>query len=194
MHSGKDEEARTLARRMFATFEKAGVDVIVTNAGGCGSHLKDFAAEEPAAFKGKIKDVAEFLVELGPRAQRHALPKRVAYHDSCHLQHAQKVRTQPRQLLAGIPGLTLAEMPEGTLCCGSAGIYNLVQSKTANELGDRKARYIQAIGPDAVATGNVGCILQMQAALGRQDGNRKEPPPVVHTIQLLDESIRGVTP
>ena len=82
-------------------------------------------------------------------------------------------------------------MPEGALCCGSAGIYNLVQPETANELGDRKARLIQAIGPDAVATGNVGCILQMQAALARQEGDRQEQPPVVHTIQLLDESIRG---
>jgi glycolate oxidase iron-sulfur subunit len=110
------------------------------------------------------------------------------------LQHAQQVRKQPRELLAGIPGLTLEEMPEGALCCGSAGIYNLVQPATANELGDRKARFIQAIAPDAVATGNVGCILQMQAALARQDGNRKGPqPPVMHTIQLLDESIRGVS-
>jgi glycolate oxidase iron-sulfur subunit len=100
------------------------------------------------------------------------------------------VRTQPRQLLAGIPGLTMAEMPEGTLCCGSAGIYNLVQPETANALGDRKAKFIQAIAPDAVATGNVGCILQMQAALDRQKGEGKQTR-VVHTIQLLDESIRG---
>ena len=187
MHAGKDDDARKLTRRMFATFEKAGVDVIITNAGGCGSHLKEFAGE----FKGKIQDSAEFLVELGPRAERHPVPKCVAYHDSCHLQHAQKVRTQPRQLLAGIPGLTVAEMPEGALCCGSAGIYNLVQPETANELGDRKARLIQAIGPNAVATGNVGCILQMQAALTRQGGNQQGQPPVVHMIQLLDESIRG---
>jgi glycolate oxidase iron-sulfur subunit len=190
MHSGKDQQARELARRLFTTFESAGVDVIVTNAGGCGSHLKDLSEE----FKGTVKDVAEFLVDLGPRAERHPLAKRIAYHDSCHLQHAQKVRTQPRQLLAGIPGLTLAEMPEGALCCGSAGIYNLVQAKTANELGDRKARHIQAIAPDVVATGNVGCILQMQAALARQDGNGAGKPPVVHTIQLLDESIRGMPP
>ena len=192
MHSGKDQQARELARRMFAMFEKAGVDVIVTNAGGCGSHLKELSAEfKGTAFKGTVKDVAEFLIELGPRAERHPLAKRVAYHDSCHLQHAQKVRMQPRQLLAGIPGLTVAEMPEGALCCGSAGIYNLVQAKTANELGDRKARHIQGIAPDAVATGNVGCILQMQAALARHDGNHAGQPPVVHTIQLLDESIRG---
>ena len=187
MHAGKDEAALTLTRRLFATFEKAGIDTIITNAGGCGSHLKEFSAE----FKGSVKDIAEFLVELGPRAERHPVTKCVAYHDSCHLQHAQKVRTQPRQLLAAIPGLTLAEMPEVALCCGSAGIYNLVQPATANELGDRKASHIQAIAPDAVATGNVGCILQMQAALGRQARNQ---PPVVHTIQLLDESLRGAAP
>jgi len=187
MHAGKDEAALTLTRRLFATFEKAGIDTIITNAGGCGSHLKEFSAE----FKGSVKDIAEFLVELGPRAERHPVTKCVAYHDSCHLQHAQKVRTQPRQLLAAIPGLTLAEMPEAALCCGSAGIYNLVQPATANELGDRKASHIQAIAPDAVATGNVGCILQMQAALGRQARNQ---PPVVHTIQLLDESLRGAAP
>jgi len=185
MHAGKDKEALALTNRLYATFEKAGVDVIITNAGGCGSHLKEFSA----GFKGKVKDVAEFLVELGPRSERHPVAKCVAYHDSCHLQHAQQVRKQPRELLAGIPGLTVQEMPESTLCCGSAGIYNLVQPATANELGDRKARFIQTIGPDAVATGNVGCILQMQAALARQDGGQ---PPVMHTIQLVDESIRGV--
>lgn len=187
MHAGKDEAALALTHRLFATFEKAGVDTIITNAGGCGSHLKEFSAD----FKGQVKDVAEFLVELGPRAERHPVVKCVAYHDSCHLQHAQKVRTQPRQLLAGIPGLTVAEMPESALCCGSAGIYNLVQPTTANELGDRKAAHILAISPDAVTTGNVGCILQMQAALARQSRNQ---PPVMHTIQLLDESIRGVEP
>lgn len=187
MHAGKDEAALALTRRLFDTFEKSGVDTIITNAGGCGSHLKEFSAD----FKGQVKDVAEFLMDLGPRAARHPVAKCVAYHDSCHLQHAQKVRTQPRQLLAGIPGLTVAEMPESALCCGSAGIYNLVQPSTANELGDRKAAHIQALAPDAVATGNVGCILQMQAALGRQSGSQ---PPVVHTIQLLDESIRGGKP
>jgi len=190
MHAGKNDEALALTRRFFDSFEKAGVDAIITNAGGCGSHLKEFSGR----FDGKVKDIAEFLVELGPRAKRHPVIKRVAYHDSCHLQHAQRVRTQPRQLLSGIPGLAVAEMPESPLCCGSAGIYNLVQPVTANELGDRKARHIQTLAPDVVATGNVGCILQMQAALARQSaGNRHATqPPVVHTIQLLDESIRGV--
>lgn len=186
MHSGKDHEAEALTRRMIADFDAAGVDVIVTNAGGCGSHLKQFSP--------KCKDIAEFLVELGPRAVRLPIgiqgSMRVAYHDSCHLQHAQKVRTQPRQLLAGIPGLTVEEIPESTLCCGSAGIYNLVQPKTADELGDRKASHIQALAPDAVATGNVGCILQMRAALDRRGQNS----PVLHTIQILDASLRGTTP
>ena len=183
MHAGKDKAALDQTRRMIATFEAAGVDVILTNAGGCGSHVKHFSSQ----FKGKVQDIAEFLVELGPRAERRPLNLRVAYHDSCHLQHAQKVRTQPRQLLAGIPGLKLEEIPESALCCGSAGIYNLVQPKTAGELGDRKAEHIRAIAPDAVATGNVGCILQMRAALER-GGHRAQ---VVHTIQLLDQSIGG---
>ena len=183
MHAGKDKEALELTRRMIASFEAAGVDVILTNAGGCGSHVKQFSSR----FKGKIQDISEFLAELGPRAERKPLNLCVAYHDSCHLQHAQKVRTQPRKLLAGIPGLKLEEIPESTLCCGSAGIYNLVQPKTAEELGDRKAGHIRAIAPDMVATGNVGCILQLRAALQRAG----QKPAVLHTIQILDQSIRG---
>src|SRR5262249_50653772 len=178
MHAGKDKEALNLTRQMFASFEAAGVDVVLTNAGGCGSHVKQFSSD----FKGKVLDIAEFLVELGPRAERHPLNLRVAYHDSCHLQHAQKVRTQPRQLLASIPGLKVEEIPESPLCCGSAGIYNLVQPQAAAELGERKANHIRAISPDAVATGNVGCILQIRAAL---HGGEKQPA-VLHTIQLLD--------
>jgi glycolate oxidase iron-sulfur subunit len=181
MHAGQDEQARAMTRRMIDVFERAGVDLILTNAGGCGSHLKEFSP--------KVKDIAEFLVELGPRAERHPLDLRVAYHDSCHLQHAMKVRSQPRSLLGAIPGLTVAEMAEGAICCGSAGIYNLVQPKTAEELGDRKAQHIRAISPDAVATGNVGCILQMQAALKRHG----QQTPVLHTIQILDRSIRRST-
>ena len=181
MHAGKDKEALELTRRMFAAFEAAGVDLLLTNAGGCGSHVKDHAAQ----FQGKVQDIAEFLVELGPRAERRAVNLRVAYHDSCHLQHAQKIRAQPRQLLASIPGLTVEEMPESSLCCGSAGIYNLVQPEAAQQLGARKAEHIRAIAPDAVATGNVGCILQMQAALGNRG------PKVLHTIQILDQSLRG---
>ena len=179
MHAGKDEGAIALTQKMIAEFDAAGVDVILTNAGGCGSHLKQFSP--------KFKDIAEFLVELGPRAHRNPVKMRVAYHDSCHLQHAQKVRTQPRELLAGIPGVQIEELAEGALCCGSAGIYNLVQPQTATELGDRKAGHILNTQAEAVATGNVGCILQMQAALGR----RGVKTPVLHTIQILDQAISG---
>jgi len=115
---------------------------------------------------------------------------RVAFHDSCHLQHAQGVRTQPRQLLSEIPGLEIVEIPEAPICCGSAGIYNLVQPNAANALGDRKAELIASLDADVVVTGNPGCILQLQASLERAG----KKIPVLHTIQLLDASIRGQLP
>jgi glycolate oxidase iron-sulfur subunit len=152
--------------------------------------------EEPAyaararKFAAKCKDISEVLAELEPRAPRQPLKLRVAFHDSCHLQHAQGVRAQPRALLSRVPGLELTEIPEPALCCGSAGIYNLVQPDTARELGDRKAQHIAALNADVVATGNPGCILQLQSSLARQ----QQKTPVVHTIQLLDASLRGVTP
>jgi glycolate oxidase iron-sulfur subunit len=196
VHAGEEAPALDLARQMIDAFERAGVDLIVTNAGGCGSNVKEYAyqlrddpqyAQRARTFSAKCRDIAEFLVELGPRAKRHPLKMRVAYHDSCHLQHAQRVRTQPRELLAQIPGLEVLEIGESALCCGSAGIYNLVQPATANELADRKAGLIVAQAPDAVATGNIGCLLQIGAALRR----RSERTPVLHTIQLVDRSIRG---
>jgi glycolate oxidase iron-sulfur subunit len=169
--------------------------LIVTNAAGCGSVAKDYGyllrddpryAERARQFSAKCRDVSEVLDELGPRAERHSLPLRVAVHDACHLQHAQRIKAQPRSVLAAIPGLKLVELPEGAICCGSAGIYNLVQPKTANELADRKAALIAEAEPDIVVTGNPGCLLQLQAALKRQ--NRKIP--VLHTIQVVDASIR----
>jgi glycolate oxidase iron-sulfur subunit len=180
-------------------FEQAQVDVVITNAGGCGSNVREYGyqlrddpryAERAARFSAKCKDIAEFLEELGPRVPRKSLNLRVAYHDSCHLQHAQRVRTQPRAQLSEIPGIELLELPEAALCCGSAGIYNLVQSNTADALADRKAQYITTARPDVVATGNVGCMLQIAAALERQG----QTTPVLHTIQLIDASLRGVRP
>jgi glycolate oxidase iron-sulfur subunit len=197
VHAGEEEPALDLARRMIDTFERADVDTIITNAGGCGSNVKDYGhllrddqhyAERARRFSAQCRDVTEFLVELGPVAPRHPLKLRVAYHDSCHLQHAQRVRTQPRSLLAAIPELEVLEMAEGALCCGSAGIYNLVEPKTADQLADRKAKIIEPLLPDAVATGNPGCQLQIGAALERN----KHKVPVLHTIQLVDASIRGV--
>lgn len=195
VHAGEEHAAENLARRMIDVFERANVDAIVSSAGGCGSNLKDYGrllrddpayAERAKAFASKCRDVAEFLDELEPRAARHPLALRVAYHDSCHLQHAQRVRSQPRSLLNSIPSLELLEMPEGAICCGSAGIYNMVQPETADALADRKAEHIAGLSPDAVATGNPGCLLQLKAAL-RRNGLKTQ---VLHTIELLDASIR----
>jgi glycolate oxidase iron-sulfur subunit len=172
------------------------VEAIVTNAAGCGSNVKEYGhllrddpnyADRARVFAAKCKDITEVLTELPPRATRNPLRMRVAFHDSCHLQHAQNVRMQPRQLLLDIPDLELTEIPEAAICCGSAGIYNLVQPDAANALGDRKAQLITPLNAEVVATGNPGCLLQLQSSLARQG----QVTPVVHTIQLIDASIRG---
>jgi glycolate oxidase iron-sulfur subunit len=197
VHAGEEERAQGLARRTIEVFEQADVETIVINAAGCGSNVKEYGhllrddpnyAERAKRFAAKCKDISEILAELPARAERKPLNARVAFHDSCHLQHAQGVRLQPRSLLQQIPGTQLLEIPESPICCGSAGIYNLVQPEAATELGDRKARLIAPLQPDVVATGNPGCLLQLQSALAKT--NRRIP--VVHTIQLLDASIRGL--
>ena len=140
------------------------------------------------AFSAKVRDVSEVLMEIGePRAQRHPITARVVYHDACHLAHAQGVRAQPRSLLAAIPGIELLSPAEAEICCGSAGIYNLVQPEPAAQLGERKARHIAALKPDIIATGNPGCILQIAAA-GRRLGHDWK---IVHPIELIDRSIKG---
>jgi glycolate oxidase iron-sulfur subunit len=196
VHAGEEEGALALARKTIDAFERASVDTIVTNAAGCGSNVKDYGhllrddpnyADRAKAFAAKCKDITEVLTELPPRAPRNPLRLRVAFHDSCHLQHAQGVRSQPRQLLANIPELEFTEIPENAVCCGSAGIYNLVQPEAANALGDRKAELIAPLNANVVATGNPGCLLQLQSSLARLGRNT----PVVHTIQILDASIRG---
>jgi len=199
VHAGEEAGAIDLAKKTIDAFEQANVDTIVTNAAGCGSNVKEYGhllrddsqySERARKFSAMCKDISEVLMELEPRSQRHPLKLRVAFHDSCHLQHAQGVRSQPRALLAAIPGVELAEIPEAPICCGSAGIFNLVQPDTALELGDRKAQHIAALHPDAVVTGNPGCALQLQSALARQHLKT----PVVHTIELLDASLRDVPP
>jgi glycolate oxidase iron-sulfur subunit len=196
VHAGEEEGALALAKRTIDVFERANVEVIVANAAGCGSNVKGYGhllrddpnyADRAKAFAAKCRDITEVLTELPPRAARNPLPLRVAFHDSCHLQHAQGVRSQPRQLLSNIPGLELTEIPEGAICCGSAGIYNLVQPDAANALGDRKAQLIAPLNADVIATGNPGCILQLQSSLARLGQSTR----VLHTIQLLDASIRG---
>jgi len=196
VHAGEEKAALELAKKTIDAFEGSNVDAIVSNAAGCGSNVKGYGyllrddpayAERARRFSLKCKDVSEILAGLEPRATRHALSLRVAFHDSCHLQHAQGVRSEPRALLTKIPGIQLAEIPESPICCGSAGIYNLVQPDAASAIGDQKARLIAPLNADVVATGNPGCLLQLQTSLLR-NGQRT---PVVHTIELLDASIRG---
>jgi len=197
VHSGLESDAIVLAKRMIATFEKSEVDTIVINSAGCGSTMKEYGhllhddpawASRAAAFSAKCKDITEILCELEPQAERHPLKLRVAYHDACHLQHAQGVREQPRRLLSGIPELEVAEIPEGSLCCGSAGVYNLLQPDTANELGDRKVTNLLTTGAEAVLSANPGCLLQLMNGLRRR--GMKEMP-AFHMVELLDASIRG---
>lgn len=199
IHAGEESPALALAKQVIDVFEKANVEVIITNAGGCGSNVREYGyqlrddpeyAERARAFSAKCRDISEFLAELEPRAERHPVKMRVAYHDSCHLQHAQKVRTQPRELLAAIPGMEVAELPEAALCCGSAGIFNMVQPETADQLADRKADHIVSLAPNVVATGNPGCLIQVGLALRRR-GSRIR---ILHTVELLDASIRGTRP
>jgi glycolate oxidase iron-sulfur subunit len=198
VHAGEETGAIDLAKKTIDVFEQVNVDTIVTNAAGCGSNVKEYGhllrddpeyADRAKAFSAKCKDVSEVLTELDPRAPRHPLKLRVAFHDSCHLQHAQGVCEQPRGLLASIPGIELVEIPESAVCCGSAGIYNLVQPDAAKSLGDRKAELISHLETDVVSTGNPGCVLQLQSSLAR----RHQKTPVVHTIQILDASLRGLS-
>lgn len=146
-------------------------------------------AERSRTFSAKCKDVTELLCELEPQATRHPLKMRAAYHDACHLQHAQGVQQQPRQLLSGIPELEIAEIPEGSLCCGSAGVYNLLQSETASQLGNRKVDNLLTTGAEAVLSANPGCLLQLMNGLRRRG---MKAMPAFHMVELLDASIRNI--
>jgi glycolate oxidase iron-sulfur subunit len=197
LHAGRLDEARAFARRTIAVFERAGGERIAVNAAGCGSSMKEYAqllADDPAwserarAFSAKVRDVSEIVAELGaPRAPRHRIALRAAYHAACHLAHAQVIRQQPRDLLRSIPGLELVPLAEPDMCCGSAGIYNLVEPEPARDLGDRKAMHIAAAQPDVVVTANPGCTLQIAAAARR----RGMQLTIRHPIELLDASIKG---
>jgi glycolate oxidase iron-sulfur subunit len=196
LHDGRRVEAASFATDLIETFERAGVDAIVVNSAGCGSALKeypDLLADDPrlatraAALSAKIADFSEFLVGLGPVATRHPLEMTVAYHDACHLAHAQRITSQPRELLTAIPGITMVELADAGMCCGSAGIYNLVQPQAARQLGERKAAAAAAANADLIVSGNPGCALQISSALG--DGGT--PVPVAHLAEVLDASLRA---
>ena len=195
-HAGREEEAKERARRLIDVFETADVRSIVVNVAGCGSSMKEspvLLRDDPAyagravAFSAKVRDISELLDELGPVAPRHRINARVAYHDACHLRHAQGINAQPRAVLGAIPGLDVMDIPETDICCGSAGIYNLVQPEPAEELGRRKVQQIATTDPDAVVTSNAGCLLQIRRYLDAG-------VPLFHPIQLIDAAIRGVDP
>ncbi len=195
MHIGEASQARKLARRNLYAFPED-VDAIITNAAGCGSGMHEYGLlfagdrdeERARAFASKVKDISAFLVELGPLEPAPLNePLIVAYHDPCHLGHAQGVTSQPRQLISAIPNVTLVEIPEGDLCCGSAGTYNLEQPELARSIGERKARNILSTGAQAIVTGNIGCMTQIQThlkALGH-------PLPIWHTVELLEQSYQN---
>jgi glycolate dehydrogenase iron-sulfur subunit len=192
LHAGADPEARSLAKATIEALE--GYETVIVNAAGCGSAMKDYGhvlrdepdwAERAQRFAAKVRDASEFLAEAGPRAERRPVELKVAYHDACHLAHAQGVRTQPRELLGAIPELELVEPREWEICCGSAGIYNLVKPEPAAELGARKARNLLDTGAEAIAAANPGCALQIAAHTERLG----QPLPVLHPMELLARSI-----
>jgi glycolate oxidase iron-sulfur subunit len=199
IHNGREAEGQRFARALIDTFERENVDYVVVNAAGCGSSMKEYAdllADDPEyagrarAFVGRVRDLSEILVEVGPVAQRHPLPMAVAYHDACHLAHAQGIRAQPRELLRGIPGLEVREIPEAEICCGSAGIYNIVEPEPARDLGDRKAANVLRTGAPLLVTANPGCLMQVASSLERT-GQRIA---LAHIVEVLDTSIRGGSP
>jgi glycolate oxidase iron-sulfur subunit len=197
-HNGREDEAKTFGRALIKKFEEAGVDALVVNSAGCGSAMKDYVhlfSDEPEwvdharALSAKVRDVAEFLVDVGPVAERHPLDVTIAYHDACHLGHAQRIRSQPRQLLREIPGLELKEINEAELCCGSAGIYNILNPEPARELGDRKAKNVLATGAELLVTANPGCLMQIASSIERSGRQIA----LAHTVEVLDASIRGIS-
>ncbi|MDG1897899.1 MAG: heterodisulfide reductase-related iron-sulfur binding cluster [Fuerstiella sp.] len=197
-HSGASEPAVELIKQNASSFDDDSLDAIIVNVAGCGAMLKDYghivdeiaanSGLDPAAFVSRVKDVSEFLAELGPREPVGTIDAVVAYQDACHLQHAQQIREQPRSLLSLIPGITLQPIAEAELCCGAAGSYNLTQPDMADRLGQRKVSELLKVRPDIVVTGNAGCSLQLQAQLKKSGYS----VPVLHPMELLDLSYRNV--
>jgi glycolate oxidase iron-sulfur subunit len=193
-HSGSEGPALDFARANMDAMRPEDYDAIIVNAAGCGAMMKDYAHLLPdadhdraKAFVAKVRDISEFLMQLGPIAPTQPIAKTVVYHDACHLCHAQGVRNQPRQLLGMIPGLKLVPLEESEICCGAAGTYNLTQPEMSERLGKRKMDFIEQTGAEIVATGNIGCILQ----IARKIRERGDKMTVVHPIDLLDQAYGG---
>ncbi|HUO59115.1 MAG TPA: heterodisulfide reductase-related iron-sulfur binding cluster, partial [Candidatus Acidoferrales bacterium] len=194
-HTGREDEAQAAARKLIQVFEQADVDTIVINAAGCGSNMKEYGyllrddpewAERARKFAEKCRDVTEVIAELGvDGAAFEPVRMTVAYHDPCHLLHAQGVQRQPRELLKAVPGLELKELPESSICCGSAGVYNLVEPKPARELADRKAQNVIRSGAQALVSANPGCLIQITSALQRAGHSM----PSMHIVEVLDRAL-----
>jgi glycolate oxidase iron-sulfur subunit len=197
VHGGDMDGGRELARRNIAAFEGLGLDAIIVNAAGCGSTMKEYGhllhddpawVERASAFAARVKDVSEFLgaIELNTRDMR-PLNATATYQEPCHLAHAQRISAQPRALLRAIPGLTLTEMRESSLCCGSAGIYNVTEPEMAARLGNRKLDNAEATSADILVTANPGCHLQLAGGLRRRGSAMR----VQHIVEVLDEAYGG---
>ena len=198
-HQGQEEQAKTLARQMIDNFADTNVDAIIINAAGCGHTLKEYGellkddpeyVQKAIAFSAKVKDVQEFLAEIQlttPLSPISTETLNLVYQDACHLLHGQKISIQPRQLLKQIPNVTLTEPLDAALCCGSAGVYNMLQPETANELGRQKVNNLVNTGATIIASANPGCTLQIAKHLELQGHQTK----ILHPIELLDLSIAG---
>ncbi|MGH9783491.1 MAG: (Fe-S)-binding protein [Terriglobia bacterium] len=193
VHAGLRDEARALARRNIEAFLREPLDALLTNAAGCGSTLKEYGyllrhdpewQAQAATFAARMKDVTEFLVEIGLTQPLRPVPRTTTYQDSCHLAHGQKVRQPPRMLLQAVPGLRLVEMPLADLCCGSAGIYNVTETRLALQLLRNKMEAVNSTGADTIATANPGCILQLRAGVKLHGRGQR----VAHVVELLDEA------
>jgi glycolate oxidase iron-sulfur subunit len=191
VHGGDLNGGRALARRNIDAFEKLDVDAIIVNAAGCGAQMKEYDhllhddvvyAERAKAFSARVKDISEYLTTLDINREMGCLPITVTYQEPCHLAHAQRISRQPRDLLRAIPGLTLVEMKEAQLCCGSAGVYNVIQPAMSDALGQRKVGHALATGADVIVSGNPGCMIQLQANLKKAGA----PVRVRHIVELLD--------
>jgi glycolate oxidase iron-sulfur subunit len=194
-HAGYRDESRVLARNNIKVFLGADCDAIVTNASGCGSHMKEYDdllehdpefAEQAKKFKAKTKDVTEYLAGIGLRAPKKKINQKVAYQDPCHLANAQRIRTQPRELLKAI-GCDLVELPHSDQCCGSAGVYNVAQNELSMKILAAKMDDVQSVTSDIIATANVGCLLQLRAGMDQ----RGLKQPVKHVVELLEEAYSG---
>lgn len=199
-HQGQEKQAQTLAKEMIDKFENTEVDYIIINAAGCGHTLKEYGhilkddpqyAEKAIQFSAKVKDINEFLIDIGLTTELLPITEEkltLVYQDACHLFHGQKISLQPRELLRNIPNVQLKEPIDASLCCGSAGVYNLLQPEIADELGQQKVDNLLNTGASLIASSNPGCALQIQKHLAIKGKNI----PVLHPIELLDYSIRGI--